>query len=156
VGPFATLAGSLLLALSVAAPTTSQDLKTWFESEAASIMQPPRTAGSHAASAFSAGVSDVHLDDCTLSWSTKDGRRVNVALQAVDSDSLDVKSTVLLTGETVYYLAVTMRPGSPVVVHANEYTARMPGLSVLVRSPFDGNRLLKAMRQVVGLCQTSR
>jgi hypothetical protein len=142
----------LMLTAAVAAQAQSlEDLKTWFESEAAAIMREPAV---QRIGAYNAGVKNVRLNGCDLSWTTDNGSFVQVRLKSIDPQSIHLQTSKLLEVRTVVSLEMAVREnGEPVTAEKGDAFSEMTRLSVLVRNQTDGERLLASTRRAVALCQ---
>jgi hypothetical protein len=92
----------VVLGLFVAAPSAQlslETMKSWFESDAAAIMN---SLESSRLGVFNSSVEDVSLDDCVLSWTDESSPRVHVPLKDIETESLRLESSMLLDSRRVF------------------------------------------------------
>ena len=141
----------LILARVIAAQQSMADLTKWFESDATAIMQDPAV---QRIGAYSAGVNNVRLTECALTWSAEDASSVRVPLKSLDPQSIRLQTSKLLETRTIISLEMNMREqGEPATAVRGLAFMEMRRLSVLVRNQADGQRLLEATKRAIALCQ---
>jgi len=141
----------LMLAAAIPAAQSLEDLKKWFESDATAIMQDPSV---QRIGAYSAGVKDVRLTVCDLTWTAEDASSVRVHLKSINPESLQLQTSKLLEVRTIISLEmIVLEHGEPVTVVRGIAFSEMTGLSVLGRNQDDGQRLLAAVKRAAGLCR---
>jgi hypothetical protein len=103
---------------------------------ATAIMQDPavQRIGAH-----SAGVKDVRLTGCDLTWTADNVFSVRVPLKSINPGSIHLQTSKLLEVRTIISLEMTIREeGEPITAVRGGAFSEMTRFSVLVRNQADG------------------